>query len=73
MWLQGQVSMPNDKLLQEECASYKWGSGGCRRDELARLFMTPKEKIRQEIARSPDRLDAIVNSFGINDYALQPA
>lgn len=72
MWLQGQVRMPNDKLLQEECATYKWGSGGCRRDELARLFMTPKEKIRMEIGRSPDRLDAIVNSFGINDYALQP-
>jgi hypothetical protein len=65
--------MPNDKVLQEECASYKWGTGACRRDELARLFMTPKEKIRMEIGHSPDRLDAIVNSFGVNDYALQPA
>jgi len=73
MWLQGSVHMPNDKMLQEECATYKWGSGGCRRDELARLFMTPKEKIRMEIGRSPDRLDALVNSFGINDYVLQPA
>jgi hypothetical protein len=72
MWLQGQVRMPNDKMFQEECATYKWGSGGCRRDELARLFMTPKEKIRMEIGRSPDRLDAVVNSFGVNDYALQP-
>jgi hypothetical protein len=72
MWLQGQVRMPNDKTLQAECAAYKWGTGGCRRDELARLFMTPKEKIRMEIGHSPDRLDAIVNSFGVNDYALQP-
>jgi hypothetical protein len=71
MWLQGAVSMPNDKLLQEECASYKWGSGACRRDELSRLFMTPKEKIRGELGRSPDRLDAVVNSFGVDDYALQ--
>jgi hypothetical protein len=72
LWLQGSVSMPNDKMLQEECAAYKWGSGACRRDEMSRLFMTPKEKIRAEIGRSPDRLDAVVNSFGVNDYALQP-
>ncbi len=71
MWLQGSVRVPNDKLIQEECAAYKWGSGACRRDELTRLFMTPKEKIRAELGRSPDRLDAVVNSFGVNDYVLQ--
>jgi hypothetical protein len=73
MWLQGSVKLPNDKILQEECAAYKWGSGGCRRDEMSRLFMTLKEKIRSEIGHSPDRLDAVVNSFGVNDYALQPS
>ena len=57
--------MPNDKLLQEECAAYKWGQGGCRRDEKARLFMTLKEKIRAEIGRSPDRLDACAVSMAI--------
>jgi len=71
MWLNGSVRLPQDKMLQEECSKYKWGSGACRRDELNRLFMTPKEKIRAEIGRSPDRLDAVVNSFGVNDYALQ--
>jgi hypothetical protein len=70
LWLQGAVSMPSDKELGEECAAYKWGQGGCRRDELARLFMTPKEKIRSEIKRSPDRLDCIITTFAVNDYAL---
>ena len=45
-WLSGKVSMPNDKMAQEEAAAYKWGLSGCRRDETARLFMTPKEKIK---------------------------
>lgn len=70
MWLQGSVRVPQDKKLQEDCAAYKWGSGACRRDELKRLFMTPKEKVRALLGRSPDRLDAVVNSFGVNDYAL---
>jgi hypothetical protein len=65
-WLQSDVSMPNDKLLQEEAAAYKWGVGGCRRDEKARLFMTPKEKIRAEIGRSPDRLDACAVSMAVD-------
>lgn len=65
-FLQGDVSMPNDKLLQEECAAYKWGVGGCRRDEKSRLFMTPKEKIRAEIGRSPDRLDACAVSMAVD-------
>jgi hypothetical protein len=64
-WLQSGVSMPNDKLLQEEAAAYKWGQGGCRRDEKSRLFMTPKEKIRKEIGRSPDRLDACAVSMAV--------
>ena len=64
-WLQNDVSMPNDKQLQEEAAAYKWGQGGCRRDEKARLFMTPKEKIRAETGRSPDRLDACVVSMAM--------
>jgi hypothetical protein len=64
-FLQGGVSMPNDKKLQEECAAYKWGQGGCRRDEKARLFMTPKEKIKKEIGRSPDRLDACAVSMAV--------
>ena len=70
LWLNGSVSMPNDKMLQEECAAYKWGTAGCRRDELARLYMTPKEKIRSELGRSPNRLDGVVVSFGVSDYAL---
>jgi hypothetical protein len=65
-WLQGEVSVPNDKLLQEEAAAYKWGIGGCRRDEKNRLFMTAKEKIRKEIGRSPDRLDVCIVSMAIN-------
>jgi hypothetical protein len=71
LYLNGSVSIPNDKTLQEECAAYKWGSGGCRRDELGRLFMTPKEKIRSELGHSPDRLDCVINSFAVNDYALE--
>lgn len=64
-WLQGDVSLPNDKLLQEEAAAYKWGTGGCRRDEKARLFMTSKEKIKAEIGRSPDRLDACAVAMAV--------
>lgn len=64
-WLNNDVSIPNDKALQEECAAYKWGLGGCRRDEKARLFMTPKEKIRKEIGRSPDRLDVCAISMAV--------
>jgi hypothetical protein len=64
-WMQGDVSMPNDKLAQEEAASYKWGVGGCRRDEKARLFMTPKEVIRKAIGRSPDRWDVCAISMAI--------
>ena len=60
------VSMPNDKLLQEEAAAYKWGLGGCRRDEKMRLFMTLKEKIKKEIGRSPDRLDACAVSMAVD-------
>ena len=65
-WLQGDVSMPNDKLVQEEAAAYKWGQSACRRDEKSRLFMTPKEKIRAEIGRSPDRLDACAVSMALD-------
>lgn len=64
-WLTGDVSMPNDKLAQEEAAAYKWGMGGCRRDEKARLFMTAKEKIKKEIGRSPDRWDAMAVSMAV--------
>lgn len=64
-WLGGKVSMPNDKMAQEEAAAYKWGQNACRRDETARLFMTPKEKIRKEIGRSPDRWDACAISMAI--------
>ena len=70
LWLQGSASLPNDKYLREECAAYKWGIGGCRRNEVAQLLMTPKEKIKSEIGRSPDRLDCIVTTFAVNDYAL---
>jgi hypothetical protein len=65
-WLSSDVSMPNDKLLQEECSAYKWGISGCRRDEKARLFMTAKEKIKAEIGRSPDRLDACAVSMAVD-------
>ncbi len=64
-WLQNDVSVPNDKKLQEEAAAYKWGTGGCRRDEKSRLFMTPKEKIKAEIGRSPDRLDVCAISMAV--------
>jgi hypothetical protein len=64
-WLGGRVSMPNDKMAQEEAAAYKWGVNACRRDEKARLFMTPKEKIRKEIGRSPDRWDCCAISMAI--------
>jgi len=65
-WLQGDVSMPNDKLAQEEASAYKWGTGGCRRDERSRLFMTKKEIIKAEIGRSPDRWDACAISMAID-------
>lgn len=65
-WFQGGVSMPNDKFAQEEAAAYKWGVGGCRRDEKARLFMTPKEVIRKKIGRSPDRWDACAVSMAVD-------
>jgi hypothetical protein len=65
-WLLGDVSMPNDKLLQEEAAAYKWGQSGCRRDEKMRLFMTAKEKIKKEIGRSPDRLDVLAVSMAVD-------
>lgn len=65
-WLQGDVTLPNDKLLQEEAAAYKWGVSGCRRDEKARLFMTAKEKIKKEIGRSPDRLDVCAISMAVD-------
>lgn len=64
-WLQGDVSLPNDKLLTEEFAAYKWGAGGCRRDEKMRLFMTPKVSIHKDIGRSPDRLDACAVAMAV--------
>lgn len=65
-WLSGDVSLPNDKELQEEASAYKWGMGGCRRDEKMRLFMTLKEKIRAEIGRSPNKLDACAVSMAVD-------
>ena len=65
-WLAGDVSIPNDKLLQGEAAAYKWGQSGCRRDEKMRLFMTVKEKIKKDIGRSPDRLDAVAVSMAVD-------
>jgi hypothetical protein len=65
-WLQSDVSLPNDKLLTEEAAAYKWGRGGCRRDERMRLFMTPKAEVHAAIGRSPDRLDACAVSMAID-------
>jgi hypothetical protein len=64
-WLQGDVSIKNDTVLSTEFAAYKWGTGGCRRDEKARLFMTPKEVIRKNIGHSPDRLDACAVSMAV--------
>jgi hypothetical protein len=64
-WLMGDVTLPNDKLLQEEFAGYKWGMGECRRDEKARLFMTEKLKIHKLIKRSPDRLDVCAISMAV--------
>ncbi len=64
-WLGGNVSMPNDKMAQEEAAAYKWGRSGCHRDEKARLFMTLKESIRKELGRSPDRWDCCAISMAI--------
>ena len=65
-WLLGAVSMPNDKMASEEASAYKWGVGGCWRDEKARLFMTPKENIRKAIGRSPDRWDSCAVSMAID-------
>jgi len=65
-WFQGDVYVPNDKQLTEEAAAYKWGVGGCRRDENGALFMTPKEKIRAAIGRSPDHLDACAVSMAVD-------
>ncbi len=65
-WLQGDVYMPNDKLAREEASAYKWGQSGCRRDEKMRLFMTPKEKIKAQIGRSPDRWDACAVSMAVD-------
>jgi hypothetical protein len=67
-WLTGDVSMPNDKLAQEEAAAYQWGQSGCRRDEKSRLFMTPKEKIKTMLKpmRSPDRWDACAVSMAVD-------
>lgn len=65
-WLRGDVSIPNDQKLQEEAAAYKWGLGACRRDEKARLFMTPKEKIKAELGRSPDRMDVLAISMAVD-------
>lgn len=65
-WLAGNVSVPNDQMFQEEAAAYKWGTGGCHRDEKMRLFMTPKEKIKKEIGRSPDRLDVLAISMAVD-------
>jgi len=56
---QPDTKIPDDPALSEEYAAYKWSQGGCRRDDASRLFMTPKEKIRAEIGRSPDRLDCM--------------
>lgn len=64
-WFGGNVSMPNDKMAQEEASSYKWGVGGCHRDEKSRLFMTLKEKIRAAIGRSPDRWDACAITMAV--------
>lgn len=65
-WLTGDVSMPNDKKMQEEAAAYKWGVSGCRRDEKSRLFMTLKLKIQAELGRSPDRWDACAVSMAVD-------
>ena len=65
-WLQSDVSMPNDKSLSEEFAAYKWGTGGCRRDDKNRLFMTPKANVHKDIGRSPDRLDACAVAMAID-------
>lgn len=59
------AKIPNDKLLQEDAAAFKWGTGGCRRDDKNRLFITPKDKVRKEIGRSPDRLDCCVISMAM--------
>jgi hypothetical protein len=65
-YLTSDVSIPNDKLLQEEFAAYKWGQADCRRDEKSRLFMTLKLKIHKAISRSPDRLDACAVSMAMD-------
>jgi hypothetical protein len=65
-WLSGDVTLPNDKLLQEEAAAYKWGMGECRRDEKMRLFMTDKQKIHKVLKRSPDRLDVCAISMAVD-------
>lgn len=62
----GPKALPQDTKLAEEAAAFEWGPGGCRRDETGRLYVTPKEKIRKEIGRSCDRIDACALTFAVD-------
>lgn len=59
----GQVALPYDPLLEEElltCTGFINSSG--------KLQISPKDEIREIIARSPDRLDAVVLAVAGDEY-----
>lgn len=55
--------LPPDDLLDEEAAEIRWGflSDG-------RIYIEPKEDIKARLGRSPDRFDALANTF----YPINP-
>lgn len=50
--------LPPDDVLDEEATEIRWGF---RSD--GRIFIEPKEDIKKRLERSPDRFDALANTF----------
>lgn len=55
---------PDDELIEELTATkWKFQSDG-------KILMEPKEKIKEKIKRSPDKMDSLANTFYPYDYSV---
>lgn len=59
-----QPAVPPDDQLMEEVTSTRW-----KFQSDGKIIIEPKEKVKEKIKRSPDKMDALANSFYPYDFS----
>lgn len=75
-WLENPmgVELPaNDDELQGDLCSAIWGPNATRHTRNGRLLIESKDQIRKRLKRSPDKGDALLNTFGVIAVPNKPS